>query len=180
MHKNGASEAPRTHFRARKSSKFPRAVPPDPLPQSMLWAPHFVFALGPSHPLGGPAPNNLRILMKMGLQISTSGYCGKVRYICALYMYVQSFAGCLSCTCNRRWLTQLVVFQLSEQAICTADCKSLATKPAEQWKTTIDLPRMNLIIFPASASPTSLFKHNQLWFSTVQLVCCKTLAICCN
>ena len=34
----------------------------------------------------------------------------------------------------------------------TADCKSLATKPAEQWKTTIDLPRMNLIIFPASAS----------------------------
>ena len=30
----------------------------------------------------------------------------------------------------------------------TADCKSLARKPAEQWKTTIDLPRMNLIIFP--------------------------------
>ena len=38
----------------------------------------------------------------------------------------------------------------------TADCKSLATKPAEQWKTTIDLPRMNLIIFPTSASPTYL------------------------
>ena len=27
---------------------------------------------------------------------------------------------------------------------------------AEQWKTTIDLPRMNLIIFPTSASPTYL------------------------
>ena len=38
----------------------------------------------------------------------------------------------------------------------TADCKSLATKPAVEWKTTIDLPRMNLIIFPTSASPTSL------------------------
>ena len=38
----------------------------------------------------------------------------------------------------------------------TADCKSLATKPAEEWKTTIDLLRMNLIIFPTSASPTSL------------------------
>ena len=32
---------------------------------------------------------------------------------------------------------------------------------AEQWKTTIDLPHMNLIIFPASACPTSLFKHNK-------------------
>jgi len=31
---------------------------------------------------------------------------------------------------------------------------------AEQWKTTIHLPHMNLIIFPASACPTSLFKHN--------------------
>ena len=38
---------------------------------------------------------------------------------------------------------------------------------AEQWKTTIDLPRMNLIIFPTSACPTSLFKHNCgfPWFS---------------
>ena len=32
---------------------------------------------------------------------------------------------------------------------------------AEQWKTTIDLPRMNLIIFPASACPSSLFKHSK-------------------
>ena len=60
---------------------------------------------------------------------------------------------------------------------CTADCKSLATKPAEQWKTTIDLPHMNLIIFPTSASPTSLFKHNK---SVVVFHCCKTFAICCN
>ena len=52
-------------------------------------------------------------------------------------------------------------------------------KPAEQWKTTIDLPRMNLIVFPASACPTSLLKH-QLWFSLVQFACCKTFAICCT
>ena len=32
---------------------------------------------------------------------------------------------------------------------------------AEQWKTTIHLPHMNLIIFPASACPTSLFKQNK-------------------
>ena len=32
---------------------------------------------------------------------------------------------------------------------------------AEQWKTTIDLPHMNLIIFPASACPFSLFKHSK-------------------
>ena len=50
---------------------------------------------------------------------------------------------------------------------------------AEQWKTTIHLPHMNLIIFPASACPTSLFKQ-QLWFSTFQLACCKTFAICCT
>ena len=40
----------------------------------------------------------------------------------------------------------------------TADCKSLAT--SKQWKTTIDLPHMNLIIFPASACPSSWFKHS--------------------
>ena len=53
MHlQKGVSEAPRTHFRARTSSKF--SGPQTPLPQSILWAPLFVFALGPSHPLGGP------------------------------------------------------------------------------------------------------------------------------
>ena len=57
--------------------------------------------------------------------------------------------------------------------------KSLATC-REQWKTTIDLPHMNLIIFPASACPTSLHVQAQLWFSLVQLACCKTFAICCN
>ena len=51
MHaRNGASEAPRTHFRACKTSGD---VPPDLLPQSILWALLFVYALGPSHPLGG-------------------------------------------------------------------------------------------------------------------------------
>ena len=51
----------------------------------------------------------------------------------------------------------------------------------EQWKTTIDLPCMNLIIFPTSACPSSLFKHNKsIVVSTVQLACCKTFAICCK
>ena len=36
---------------------------------------------------------------------------------------------------------------------------------AEQWKTTIDLPHMNLIIFPASACPTLLFNCGFPWFS---------------
>jgi len=31
----------------------------------------------------------------------------------------------------------------------------------QQWKTTIHLPHMNLIIFPASTCPTSLFKQNK-------------------
>ena len=39
--------------------------------------------------------------------------------------------------------------------VCTADCKSLATSKLKQWKTTIDLPHMNLIIFPA------WFKHSK-------------------
>ena len=48
--------SPQTHFRACKTSKnFLGAYPQTPLSQSILWAPLFVFALGPSHPLGGPA-----------------------------------------------------------------------------------------------------------------------------
>jgi len=55
MHaQKGASEAPRTLFKACKTSKFSGGVPPTPLAQSILWAPLFVFALGLSHPLGGP------------------------------------------------------------------------------------------------------------------------------
>ena len=52
---------------------------------------------------------------------------------------------------------------------------------AEQWKTTIDLLHMNLIIFPPQrALPLCSSTINQLRFSTVQLACCKTFAICCN
>ena len=51
MHaQKGASEAPRTHYRSCKTSGD---MPPDLLPQSILWALLFVFALGPSHPFGG-------------------------------------------------------------------------------------------------------------------------------
>ena len=51
---------------------------------------------------------------------------------------------------------------------------------AEQWKTTIHLPHMNLIIFPTSACPTSLFKHNKsivvFHFSACMLqVCCNCI-----
>ena len=54
-------------------------------------------------------------------------------------------------------------------------------KQAEQWKTTIDLPRMSLVIFPPQhALPLGSNITNQLWFSTVQLACCKTFAICCT
>ena len=62
-------------------------------------------------------------------------------------------------------------------ALCilsTADCKSLAINTlAEQWITTIDLPCMNLIIFPASACPSSLL--NQLWLSTVSMLVARLL-----
>ena len=50
MHaQKGASEAPRTHFRACKISTFPGGTPPHTI-YSM--APLFVFALGPHDPLG--------------------------------------------------------------------------------------------------------------------------------
>ena len=52
---------------------------------------------------------------------------------------------------------------------------------AEHWKTTIHLPHMNLIIFPPPhALPLCSSTINQLWFSTFQLACCKTFAICCK
>ena len=38
-----------------KAQNFLGACPQTPFPHSILWALHFVFALGPSHPLGGPA-----------------------------------------------------------------------------------------------------------------------------
>ena len=52
----GASEAPRTHFRACKISNFPiEGMPPAPLTQSISWSPHLLFALGPSNLLSDPA-----------------------------------------------------------------------------------------------------------------------------
>jgi len=54
--RKGASEAPRTHFRACKILKFPQGVPQTPLTQSILWAPLFVFVLGYPNPLSGPEP----------------------------------------------------------------------------------------------------------------------------
>ena len=52
----GASEAPRTHFRAFKISKFSEGMPLDPLTQSLLWSPTFYFSPAPPpNPLRGPA-----------------------------------------------------------------------------------------------------------------------------
>ena len=44
---------------------------------------------------------------------------------------------------------------VSRQEACTGWARDYMQ--ADQWKTTNDLPCMNLIIFPASACPTSLF-----------------------
>ena len=47
---------------------------------------------------------------------------------------------------------------------CARGMSSLKTSSytqVEQWKTTIDLPHINLIIFPAPACPSSLFKHSK-------------------
>ena len=54
-HAKAASEAPRTHFRACKISIFPGDMPPDPLAQSLLWPPLFVFALDLPNSLSSPA-----------------------------------------------------------------------------------------------------------------------------
>ena len=49
---------------------------------------------------------------------------------------------------------------------CALPCYSRLQKSCnmqvEQWKTTNVLPHMNPIIFPASACPSSLFKHNKI------------------
>ena len=59
MHaQKGASEAPRTRFRACKTSKFSGGVPPDPPCTIYIMGPLFAFALGPSDPLSGPAQNS--------------------------------------------------------------------------------------------------------------------------
>jgi len=53
----GASEAPRTHFRACKISKFPGGVPPDPphTIYSMDYGPHFLYLpWAPHNPLSHP------------------------------------------------------------------------------------------------------------------------------
>ena len=51
-----ASGAPRTHFRACKSSKFPGGVSPDPPHTIRFVGPHFLYLpWAPPNPLGGPA-----------------------------------------------------------------------------------------------------------------------------
>ena len=51
MHKKKPQKLPE---RTSEHVKLPGGVSPDSLPQSMLWVPLFIFALGPSNSLGGP------------------------------------------------------------------------------------------------------------------------------
>ena len=53
------SEALRTQFKDAKPQNFLETFPQTPLEQSLLWALLFVFALRPSHPLGGPADGSM-------------------------------------------------------------------------------------------------------------------------
>ena len=55
MHKKEPQKPPEHASEHVKPQNFLGACPQTPLAQSMLWAPLFVFALGPSHPLSGPA-----------------------------------------------------------------------------------------------------------------------------
>ena len=54
----------------------------------------------------------------------------------------------------------LIAFRL-RSTHCYSRLQKSCNTQAEQWKTTIDLPHMNLIIFPTSACPFSLFKHSK-------------------
>ena len=61
--------------------------------------------------------------------------------------------------------------------VCTADCKSLAANKLNSGK-------QQLIYCALTESEVGKIIRfigvNQLWFSTVPLVCCKTFAICCT
>ena len=54
MHKKEPKKPPEYASEHVKLKNFLGACPQTPLAQSILWAPLFVFALGPSHLLGGP------------------------------------------------------------------------------------------------------------------------------
>jgi len=55
MHKEEPQKPPEHTSEYVKPQNFLGACPQTPLTQSILWASLFVFALGPSHPLGAPA-----------------------------------------------------------------------------------------------------------------------------
>ena len=54
MHKKEPQKPPEHTSEHVKRQNFLGACPQTPLAQSILWAPLFAFALGPSHPLSGP------------------------------------------------------------------------------------------------------------------------------
>ena len=63
MHKKEPQKPPEHASEHVKPQNFLGACPQTPLAQSILWAPLFVFALGPSHPLGGPAQDAVCIII---------------------------------------------------------------------------------------------------------------------
>ena len=69
----------------------------------------------------------------------------------------------LPCSENSLWSTYICIKnELTINIGSYSRLQKSCNKLAEQWKTTIDLPHMNMIIFPPQhALPTSLFKHNK-------------------
>ena len=59
MHKKEPQKAPEHTSEHVNSQNVLEACPQTPLPQ---WASHFVFALGPSNPLGGPPELGINFL----------------------------------------------------------------------------------------------------------------------
>ena len=71
MHKKGALEAHRTHFRARKISKFYGGVPtPRPLLHNLYYWPHFLYlSWAPPNPLSRPACHTRHNVALIELQV---------------------------------------------------------------------------------------------------------------
>ena len=95
-------EPPEHNSEHVKSQNFFGSMPPDPLPQSIVWAPLFVFALGPPNPLGGPACQSA---VKTVPSCAECGEGGKW----ALCIAIHSVCPCSTHTnfkdCNVEWPT---------------------------------------------------------------------------
>ena len=71
-----------------------------------------------------------------------------------------------------------MVLQITYNTYNTADGKNLKSNSGKPQL--IYHIIMNLIIFPLPGSACPSSTENQVWFSNVQLACCKTITICCT